>query len=138
MKSKPQLFAIAACMIVLFDLAASFASRLLQFDYGRLSWITFCLYGFCGYLAFRYHGILGGFQAGLMAGLTDSTVGWTLSTAIHPYLRYPIPRLGIVAVSVTVVFVTFAGGFFGFTGAVIAKGTSLMREGEPGESIRSS
>src|SRR5690242_3320893 len=119
MKSKVQLFTIAACMIVLFDLASSFASRLLQFDYRRLSWITFLLYGFCGYLAFRYHGILGGLQAGLMAGLTDSTLGWAISTAIHPYLRYPVPRLGIFAVSVTVVFVTFVGGFFGFTGAVI-------------------
>jgi hypothetical protein len=30
-------------------------------------------------------------------------------------------------VSVTIVFVSLVGGFFGFTGAVIAKGISLMR-----------
>lgn len=138
MKSKSHLFLTVVCLIVLFDLAGSSGSRLLLFDYSKLTWVTFCLYGFCGYLAFRYHGILGGFQAGLIAGLCDSTLGWALSTAIGAYMPHPVPHWSVFVVSVTVVFVTFVGGFFGFTGAVIAKGLSLIGEAEPGQSASGS
>jgi hypothetical protein len=126
MKNKTQLF-ISVAAILVFDVVASFASRLLHFDYGSLMWVTFCLYMFCGYLGFQYRQLLGGFLAGLVAGAADSTAGWALSAAIHPYMRYPQPRPTIFMVSVVIVFVTLVGGFFGFTGAVIAKGFSLMR-----------
>jgi hypothetical protein len=49
MKSRWQLFLIVASIIVGFDVLGSFASRLLHFDYGSLMWVTFCLYGLCGY-----------------------------------------------------------------------------------------
>ncbi|MGE5323280.1 MAG: hypothetical protein ACM3SW_10475 [Actinomycetota bacterium] len=133
MKSKVRLYLTVACLIVLFDLAGSLASRVLHFDYGSLTVGSLFLYGVSGYMAFRYHRIVGGLLAGLMAGFCDSTVGWALSTAIHPYMRYPAPRLTVFVVSVTVVFVTLVGGFFGFTGAVIAKGITLLQEGEPGQ-----
>jgi hypothetical protein len=127
MKNKTQLFVSVSGAIVVFDVAGSFASRLLHFDYGSLMWLTFCLYMACGYLGFQYRQILNGFLAGLVAGVADSTAGWALSAAIHPYMRYPQPRPTIFTVSVTIIFVTLVGGFFGFTGAVIAKGLSLMR-----------
>src|SRR5438270_6426311 len=127
MKNKTQLFISVASMIVVFDVAGSFASRLLHFDYGSLMWVTFCLYMACGYLGFQYRQLLGGFLAGLIVGLADSTAGWALSAAIHPYMRGPQARLTVFAVSLTIIFVTLVGGFFGFTGAVIAKGFSLMR-----------
>jgi hypothetical protein len=128
MKSQTQLFISVSSAIVVFDVAGSFASRLLHFDYASLMWVTFCLYMACGYLGFQYRQILGGFLSGLIAGLADSTAGWALSVAIHPYMRYSQPRPTIFAVSLTIVFVTLVGGFFGFTGAVIAKGISLMSE----------
>lgn len=127
MKNKTQLFISVASAIVVFDVAASFASRLLHFDYASLMWVTFCLYMACGYLGFQYRQLLGGFLAGLMAGLADSTAGWALSVAIHPYTQHSHASPGIFVVSVTIVFVSLVGGFFGFTGAVIAKGLSLMR-----------
>jgi hypothetical protein len=128
MRNKRQLFISVASGIVVFDVAGSFASRLLHFDYGSLMSVTFGLYMVCGYLGFQYREILDGFLAGLIAGLADSTAGWALSAAIHPYMRYAQPRPTIFTVSLTIVFVTLVGGFFGFTGAVIAKGISLMRE----------
>src|ERR1700737_3370936 len=105
MKNKTQLFISVASAIIVFDVVASFASRLLHFDYGSLMWVTFCLYGLCGYFGFRYRQLLGGFLAGLMADLADSTVGWALSTASHPYMRDPQPRPTIFMVSVVIVFV---------------------------------
>lgn len=127
MKNKTELFISVASAVIVFDVAGSFGSRLLHFDYGSLMWVTFCLYMICGYLGFQYRQMLGGFLAGLVGGLADSTAGWALSAAIHPYLRYPQPRPTIFTVSVTIIFVTLVGGFFGFTGAVIVKGISLMR-----------
>lgn len=126
MKSRWQLFLLVASIIVGFDVLGSFASRLLHFDYGSLMWVTFCLYGLCGYLGFRCGLLLDGFLAGLMAGLADSTVGWALSAVIHPYMREPQTRPTIVMISVVVVIVTLVGGCFGFTGALIAKGISLI------------
>jgi hypothetical protein len=127
MRNKRQLFVSVASTIIVFDVVGSFASRLLHFDYGSLMWVTFCLYMACGYLGFQYSQLLGGFLAGLMAGLADSTAGWALSVAIHPYIQHSQTRLTIFTVSLAIVFVTLVGGFFGFTGGVIAKGMSLMR-----------
>ena len=137
MRTKKRLFLTVACLIVLFDLAGSVASRLLHFDYSQLAAASFCLYGVCGYLGFKYQRIVGGFLAGLMAGLCDSTLGWALSRAIQPYVRYPQPRLTVFVVSVTVLVVTLSGGFFGLTGAVIANGIRLLQEAEPGQSPNS-
>jgi hypothetical protein len=130
MKNKTQLFISVASVIVVFDVVGSFASRLLHFDYGSLTWVTFCLYMALGYLGFQYRQLLGGFLAGLMAGLADSTAGWALSVAIHPYIQPSQTRPTVFTVSATIIFVTLVGGFFGFTGAIIAKGFSLMRAGK--------
>jgi len=127
MRNKTELFISVASVIVVFDVVASFASRLLHFDYGSLMWVTFCLYMVCGYMGFQYRQLLGGFLAGLMAGLADSTAGWALSVAIHPYIQASQTRPTVFTVSATIVFVSLVGGFFGFTGAVIAKGISRMR-----------
>ena len=127
MRNKRQLFVSVASTIIVFDVVGSFASRLLHFDYGSLMWVTFCLYIACGYLGFQYRQLLGGFLAGIMAGLADSTAGWALSVAIHPYIQHSQTRPTIFTVSLAIVFVTLVGGFFGFTGAVIAKGIGLMR-----------
>ena len=126
MKNKTQLFISVASAILVFDVVGSFASRLLRFDYGSLMWVTFCLYIVCGYLGFQYRQMLGGFLAGLMAGVADSTAGWALSAGIHPYMRGPQARPTVFMVSVVIIFVTLVAGFFGFVGALIAKGISVM------------
>jgi hypothetical protein len=126
MKSKEQLFLFVACLIVTFDVLASFASRLLHFNYDSLIWVSCCLFALCGYVGFRYGRLLGGFLVGLIAGLADSTLGWVLSTLIHPYMSSPDTKLTVFNVSVGVVFVTLVGGFFGFIGALVANGISLL------------
>ena len=127
MNDKARLFFLIASIIVGFDAAGAFASRLLHFDYGDLIPVTFCLYGFCGYLGFRDERLLGGFLAGLMAGMSDSTLGWAASTAIHPYTKEPNSPWSVLLVSSTVVVVTLVAGCVGFIGAVISSGISLMQ-----------
>jgi len=136
MKSKERLFLFVACVIVTFDVLASFASRLAHFNYDNLIWVSLCLYVVCGYLGFRYGRLLGGFLVGLIAGLADSTLGWALSTLIHPNMSSPDTKLTVFNVSTAVVFVTLIGGFFGFVGALVAKGISLMRARQSRQTVQ--
>jgi hypothetical protein len=127
-KNKAQLYLSVVCLIVLFDVAASFASRWLRFDYTSLAWVSLCLYAVCGYLGFAYRRLLGGALAGLMAGVADSTIGWALSAAIQPYMRVEQHRPTIVLVSITIVIVSLEGAFFGFIGALVRWSISRLQE----------
>jgi hypothetical protein len=82
-KSKLQLFIFSAYVIIIFDAVGSLSSRWMHFDYGQLMSVSFCLYMGCGYLGFQFQSFRGALQAGLMAGLVDSTIGWMISSAIH-------------------------------------------------------
>ena len=79
MNNKTQLFISVASGIIVFDVVASFASRLLHFDYGSLMWVTFCLYMICGYLGFQYRQLLGGFLAGVMPAVRDENQDWRVT-----------------------------------------------------------
>jgi hypothetical protein len=67
-----------------FDVAASFASRALKFDYTHLAWVSRFLYAVAGYFGFGYFRLAGALLAGLVAGVADATIGWALSAAIGP------------------------------------------------------
>jgi len=132
MKSKAQLFILVASLILVFDLLGCIASRLLHFSYTYLQMGSSALYTLSGYLGFRYRReLVGGLQAGLIAGLTDSTAGWALSAAILSQLGSPEPRPTIFLISIVVPLVTLVGGLCGLAGAAVAKGISLM-EKDPG------
>src|SRR5262249_48371122 len=93
-------------------------SRVFKFDYSSLAWGSRAVYVLCGYLGFEYRHLMGGALAGLMAGVTDSTLGWALSAAVGPYMKTPQPHLTVPLVSIVIVIVTLEAGFFGFVGAL--------------------
>jgi hypothetical protein len=117
MKERIQYYFTVACVIVLFDVIASFASRALAFNYTKLAWASWSLYALAGYVGCRRFGFLSGIVAGLIAGLSDSTVGWSLSSAIGPYIPLTQPRHTLLLVSVVIVIVSLTGAFFGFIGS---------------------
>ena len=121
MRNKARLFLTIACVVILFDVAASFASRSLRFNYGNLIWAFWCLYLASGYFGCKYHDFRTGVMAGLIAGLSDSTIGWALSHAIGPYLPSRHPPLTLLLISVVVIIVTATGTFFGLIGALFGK-----------------
>src|SRR5229473_2751041 len=111
MKSETRFYICIACLIILFDVAGSLASRWFHFDYANLRWLFRCLYAGCGYFGFAYRRLLGGILAGLVAGLTDATVGWLVLVAIGPYLPFAQPHPSVALIVTVVVGVSLYGAF---------------------------
>jgi Na+/proline symporter len=119
MRSKVQFLVCVVGFILLFDAVASFASRSLRFDYTSLAWVSWCLYVLFGFLGCRYHGFAGGVMAGIVAGITDSTVGWLLELTIKPYVPFKPPPYSLPLILITIIIVSFQGLFFGLIGALL-------------------
>jgi hypothetical protein len=120
MKSEARLYFSIVCVIVLFDAAASLASRWMKFEYAQLFWVSWCIYSAAGFFALRYRGLRGGALAGLTAGFTDSTVGWAVSSAIGPYTAFRNLEGPLwILVLMVVIPVTLSGAAFGVLGALV-------------------
>jgi hypothetical protein len=118
MKRETRFYLVIACAIVLFDVASSFASRALKFDYTHLAWVSRFLYALAGYFGFGYVRIAGALLAGLVAGVADATIGWAVSVAIGPYVPLTQPPFTFGLIAVTIVIVSLQGAFFGFIGGL--------------------
>jgi len=121
MKKRIQFGLIIVSVIVLFDALASVLSRTLQIDYIKLFWVSFLLYLAAGYLGCKYFDFLTGLGCGFIAGLTDSTLGWIVSSAIGPYTSTAELRYGPVIILFTIAIVSVLGAFFGLIGALVSK-----------------
>jgi hypothetical protein len=121
MRNKGRFFLTVACFIILFDVVASFASRSLRFNYGNLVWASWFLYLVSGYVGCMYYDFRAGVVAGLIAGLSDSTVGWALSSFIGPYTTRPHPSPSSLTISLVIVIVTTKGVLLGLVGALLCK-----------------
>ena len=121
MKKRIQFGLIIIAAIVLFDALASLLSRTLQIDYAKLFWFSFLLYLAAGYFGCKYFDFLTGLGGGFVAGLTDSTVGWFVSSAIGPYTSAAQQEYGLVIILFTVIIVSVLGAFFGLIGALVRK-----------------
>lgn len=121
MKSKAPFYLTVFCAIVVFDLIASLTSRLLTFDYTKLVLISWLLYCAAGYFGCKYYGFLGGVVAGLTAGVADSTAGWSLSSAIGPYVPRVPPPHSFVTTLFVVAVVSITGVVLGSIGAALRK-----------------
>jgi len=106
MKKRVQFYFIVASVIVLFDLVASIISRTLEFDYTKLGWVSWGLYFAAGYFGCKYFDFLSGVVAGLVAGLSDSTIGWAVSSAIGPYIPFAQPRYTVLLILIVVIIVS--------------------------------
>jgi hypothetical protein len=131
MSRKAQFYLAVACVIILFDAAASFVSRVLRFDYTILAWVSLCLYFASGYFGSKFHGLLGGALAGLVAGLADSTVGWAVSSVVGPYVPFEKSSPAPLLIAAVVTIVTLKATFFGFVGGLfgwVTKGRSHVAD----------
>ena len=119
MKDRIRYCLTVVCVIVLFDVLSSFASRTLEFDHTKLVWVSWCLYALAGYVGCKRFDFLSGIAVGLIAGFSDSTVGWALSSAIGPYVPSTEPRYTLPLISVVVISVSIMGAFFGLIGSLV-------------------
>jgi len=126
MKKRIQFGLVVVGAIVLFDALASVLSRTLQIDYATLLWVSFLLYLAAGYFGCKYFDFLTGLGGGFVAGLTDSTLGWLVSSAIGPYTSTAQQQHGVVIILFTVIIVSVLGAFFGLIGALVRK---IIRRG---------
>ena len=121
MKKRIKFYLIVASVIVLFDLVASITSRTLEFDYTKLGWVSWGLYFAAGYFGCKYFDFLSGAVAGLVAGLSDSTIGWAVSSAIGPYIPFTQPPYTALLIIVVVIIVSAKSTFLGLIGALLCK-----------------
>lgn len=121
MKRHLQFYLTVIIIVALFDVVASFASRIFLFDYTKLFWVSWCINFMAGFVGYKRLGFVGGVVAGFAAGFGDATLGWFLSMAISPYIRHPPQQFGILIIIITVVMVSTLGIFFGLIGAIVSK-----------------
>ena len=117
--NKIQFYLAVAGVIILFDVVASLVSKTLSFDYTSLVWVSWCLYIASGYLGYKFHGLLGGVLAGLVAGFADATTGWMLSSAIGAYVPFEQPVYSPLLIAGVVIIVSLTGTVFGVVGALL-------------------
>ena len=112
---------ITALGIVGFDAVASFLSRSLQFEYTRLMWVSFLIYVVLGYWGAHRKGLIYGVLLATVAGVADSTIGWSISRMIGPFLEAGSPSLNPLVITIAVIIVIALASFFGLVGAALCK-----------------
>jgi len=119
MKNKFQYFLAVVISVVIFDVIASFTSKILEFEYTSLAWISLCLYFLAGLFGSKRFDFATGLIAGVIAGFADSTLGWAISSVIKPYISFEqIPyTLPLIVEIITTVSLT--GAVFGLIGSFV-------------------
>jgi hypothetical protein len=89
------LIVFGSAAIVLFDIAASLASRKLGFPYANAAVGSYLIYAVGGFLAARRANLVFAAQLGGVLGFVDATIGWAVSSAIGPIVPVT-PHLTVV------------------------------------------
>ncbi len=119
MKNNYLFFSIVALTIIVFDAVASISSKMLEFDYTSLSPVSSFLYTLAGFLGCKYFNFINGVFAGFVAGLADSTLGWTVSTLIAPYIPFQQPAFEAFLILQIIAVVSLTGAFWGTVGSSV-------------------
>ena len=112
---------VTVLVVAVFDAGASLLSRLLQFDYTSLTYVSLSIYVLAGYWGAHRRGFVFGVLLGGLAGLSDATIGWCVSTWIRPFSRITIPPVNSLLVLIVLPTVTTLGILFGLIGAALCK-----------------
>jgi hypothetical protein len=107
--------------IVAFDAIASLLSRVFQVDYANFMWLSFLLYVAVGFWGAHRKGFVYGMLLGTFAGLVDSTLGWSVSRMVGPFLRTDIPKLEPLIIVIVIIVVTASAFALGSLGALFCK-----------------
>jgi hypothetical protein len=108
--------------IVLFDAAASIASRQLGFPYTNAAVGSYILYAIGGFLAARRVDLAFAAQLGAVLGLVDATLGWAASSAIGPNVP-TMPPITIVGWAFVATFVVLTSVVCALIGGAIGRAT---------------
>ncbi|MDQ3131761.1 MAG: hypothetical protein M3Q99_13505 [Acidobacteriota bacterium] len=119
MKNKFQYYLLVGITIVIFDVIASFASKILEFDYTALAWVSLCLYALAGFVGCKSFDFSSGVIAGLIAGFSDSTLGWAISSAIQPHIPFDQSSYTFPLIAEIIITVSITGAFFGLIGSFV-------------------
>jgi len=112
---------LACLTILVYATGMSAASRTFGFPYTSGIAGSYLIYAAAGFFGARAGGGLGmGVLAGAAAGLTDATLGWSISWVIGPG-RPPDDVRTAGSIAGIVVFVTFLAAAVGFVGALVAR-----------------
>lgn len=113
-----------ALAVLVFDTAASFASKGLGFPYGYASIGSVLIYAMVGYFAFRQGGLVRAVGAAILVELVDATLGWFISWQIGPG-ALPTDQVTPLIIAITIVTVLiFAVGC-----ALVGSATARMLHG---------
>jgi len=121
MKKRIKFYLIVAGIIVVFDAIAAGASRTVQVDYAKFVWGSYILYVAANYFGCKHFDLPSGIVAGFVAGLSDSTVGWLLSSALQPYIPFAQPKYTPLIVCVVITTVSLMAACFGLVGSLLFK-----------------
>lgn len=123
MRKNLLVFIIVAVSMTLYDAAASVSSLLLRLDYSWFGLGSALLYFLAGFIACRRGGFLVGVLAGMVAGLSESIIGWTISIWIGPHSSVSIAAsdLAVALIAAIVVIGTTVGTVIGVIGSAAAR-----------------
>ena len=122
MTPKVRLMLIASGAIVLFDAAASIASKEVGFPYTSAAVGSYILYAIGGFLAARRADLAFAAQLGAVLGLVDATLGWAVSSAIGPNVP-PMPRITVASWVFVAIVVVLTGVVCALVGGAIGRAT---------------
>lgn len=87
-----RLVTTGAIAVVVLDVTAAIASRMLDFPYTWAAWGSYLVYGTTGYFVGRQFSVARAAIAGVVLGLVDATLGWAAASALKANYT-PIPEL---------------------------------------------
>jgi len=108
--------------IVLFDAAASIASKQIGFPYTNAAVGSYIFYAIGGFLAARQADLTFAAQLGAALGLADATLGWAVSSAIAPSVP-PMPRITIASWVFVAIVVVLTSVVCALVGGAIGRAT---------------
>jgi hypothetical protein len=116
--------------IVLFDAAASIASKQVGFPYTNAAVGSYILYAIGGFLAARQADIGFAAQLGAVLGLVDATLGWAVSSAIGPNVP-SMPSITIATWVFVAIVVVLTSMVCALLGGAIGRATRKPSRSSP-------
>jgi len=110
--------------VLVFDTAASFASKGLGFPYAYASIGSVLIYAMVGYFSYRHWGLVRAVGAAVLVELVDATLGWFISWQIGPG-ALPTNQATPLVIATTIVTVLI----FAAVCALIGSATARMLHG---------
>ena len=115
-----KIVSLGVVAVLVFDTAASFASKGLGFSYGYASIGSVLIYAMVGYFAYRQWGVGRAVGAAVLVELVDATLGWFISWQIGPG-ALPTDQVSTPIIATTLVFVFIFAVLCALIGSAIAR-----------------